>query len=129
MDLIYDRLKLSNRPVQYTLQALKKRKKRKERKLEALLEKHGIHGVCTSSKCPRRHLSVFAKLQTMWMVHASYTRHWNIIYSKQEGMGVLSISLISMEILFGTISHTSLSVSTAKPLDIERDGCSSSNHS
>jgi lipoate synthase len=70
MDLIYDRLKLSNQPVQYTLQALKK-KKRKERKLEALLEKHGIHGVCTSSKCPRRHLSVFApsSKQCGWFMH------------------------------------------------------------
>lgn len=95
------------------------------------LEKHGIHGVHTSTKRPRRHLSVFAKLQTMWMVRASYIRHRNIIYifrARRHG-GVLSISLISMEILFGTISHTSLSVSTAKPPDIERDDCSSSNHS
>jgi len=51
------------------------------------------------------------------------------IFKARRYGGVLSISLISMEILFGTISHTSLSVSTAKPLDIERDGCSSSNHS
>ena len=115
MDLIDGRFTLWNQPVQYTL-----KEKSEEIKFETLLENMEFMVCASLANVPEDiSLSLTSSKQCgWWSMHHTALEHYVL---KARRRGVSATSLISMEILFGIVSRTSLSVSAAKPLDIERD--------